>query len=513
MTTPALNLVAAALRYGLDQTVFPCWIESQGAIRYANRAVAGLLGARDPVGLIGKPVTSFLERTAGAVDSDLPSLVAGLAPASGERAVLRGSGEPVPVEVIRTLVSFEGEAMILSSFRDLRAELKVAAELSDVENRLRRLVETDLIGVIDLDAERILAANDYFLGLIGRSRAELERGEVKWRELSAPESVAQNDEFVAQLRRSGDCVPFEREFCRPDGVRIPVALRCVQVVSTPAWRVTCVALDLTERKKRESLEAERRRLSTVGALASGLAHSLNSLLTIVIGNAGLLLEFGSVADIQGARELVTEIISTGHQAAALARGLLAYSGQGRFVVSHVDLSEVILEHVDSLEPALPPSCRLRAHLPDDLPKVFGDRKQLAFVVEALLANAVEAVASRNGGEILVETRLEEVLPGVLMSRLNEPLPGGLYCVITVRDNGVGMTAETLQRAFDPFFSTKGQGRGLGLAAVAGIVSAVQGAIQVQTEPGKGCRVDVYLPPDRSSDATGTTKSGAETRPK
>jgi PAS domain S-box-containing protein len=508
MSASALNLVAAALRYGLDQTVLPCWIERQGTIRYANAAIARLLGARDPADLIGRPAASFLERPAGAVESQPASLLAGLAPASGERAVLRGPDEPVPVEVIRSLVSFESEVMILCSFRDLREELKVAAALSDVENRLQRLVESNLIGVIELDTERILAANDYFLGLIGRSRAELERGELKWRELSAPESAPQDDEFIAQVHRSGDCVPFEKEFCRPDGVCVPVLMRCMHVAFTPHCSATCIVVDLTERKKRERLEAERRRLNTVGDLASGLAHSLNNLLTTVIGNAGLLLELGSVGDTQRTRELVMEIISTGDKAAALATRLLAYSGQGRFVVSHADLSEVIREQVDRLEPALPPSCRLRSRLPDDLPKVFGDRKQLAFVVEELLANAVEAVASRNGGEIVVEARLENVPPGFLTSRSNEPLPGGSYCIISVRDNGVGMTAETLARAFDPFFTTKLQGRGLGLAAVAGVVAAAHGAIQVQTEAGKGCRVDVYLPPARSSVAGSNAETGS-----
>ena len=244
------------------------------------------------------------------------------------------------------------------------------ADFRDTKGRLQHPVESNLMGVIEFDAERILVADDYFLGLVGRSRAELERGELKWRALSAPDSAPQDDEF-AQLLHSGNCVSVEKEFRRPDGIRVTVLLRCVQVVATPDWRATGIVVDLTEHKQRESVEAERRRLETVRTLAAGLAHSLNNLLTTVIGNAGLLLEFRSVADTQRLRELVTEIIFTGDQASGLAARLLAYSGQGRFLVSRADLGQLIREQVNRVEAALPPSCRFRAQLPDDLPSPLG----------------------------------------------------------------------------------------------------------------------------------------------
>lgn len=494
MNGSALNLVAAAVRYGLDQTATPCWIEHEGRIRYANRALAELLALREPAELVGKRAADLIDRPAGGMESRAAALVAGLMPASGEQAVLRGAGEPLHVEVSRTLVSYESEVMVLCSFRDTRKEHKIAAELRELESRFRRLVDSNLMGVIEFDAERILAANDYFLAMAGRSRAELERGELRWRELSAPGSGSKDEESLSQMLRAGDCVGIEMELCRPDGVRVPVLLRCAQVVRSQDYRAICFVVDLSDRKKQENVESERLRLDTVGVLASGLAHSLNNLLTTIMGNASLLLEYESVGASLRTRDLVSEIIATGEQAASLATRLLAYSGQGKFAVARTDLSELIRAQVERMEPSLPPTCRLRSRLPENLPQVFGDPKQLASVVEALISNAVEAVATRNDGDILVEAWLEDVKAGTLVSRSGEPLPGGQYCVVSVRDNGVGMDENTLARAFDPFFSTKFQGRGLGLASVAGIVGAAQGAIQVHTAPGKGCRVRVYLPP-------------------
>ena len=149
-----------------------------------------------------------------------------------------------------------------------------------------------------------------------------------------------------------------------------------------------------------------------------------------------------------------------------------------------------------MQPKLPANVQLKLDIAEDLPHVTGDPRQLAFVVEAVLTNAVEALGSPAGGDILIQTRMERVEPGALTSRSGEFLPGGEYCLLRVVDDGVGMDANALARAFDPFFTTKFQGRGLGLAAVAGIVGASRGVVRIASEPGKGSDVRIYLPPER-----------------
>ena len=176
--------------------------------------------------------------------------------------------------------------------------------------------------------------------------------------------------------------------------------------------------------------------------------------------------------------------------------MLAYSGQGRFIVSFPDLGALIRQQIDALQTKLPANVQLKPEIAEDLPRVTGDPRQLAFVVDAVLTNAIEAIGNRAGGEILIQTRMERVGAGTLTSRSGEPLPGGDYCLLRVVDNGAGMDANALAHAFDPFFSTKFQGRGLGLAAVAGIVGGARGAIRISSEPGKGSDVRIYLPPER-----------------
>jgi two-component system cell cycle sensor histidine kinase/response regulator CckA len=495
MGASALQLTGAALRYALDHVPTACWIERRGTIRYANPALVTFVGARDRDAIVDRPSAYLLEHTSGWPEIEPETILAGLAPASGE-ATLRRAGGRVPVQVTRTLVAFEGEVMLLNAVCDISTERSLRAALRDLDRRHRQLVDSDLIGIIEIDAEKILTANDSFLRMVGRSREELSRGELKWREMTPPESRPIDDEIIAQMASAGDCVPIEKEFYRSDGTRVAVLLRCLTVAGGPDWRATCVVVDLSARRKAEALEAERLRFESVGMLAAGVAHLLNNLLTAIIGNAALLLEDEAAISSRRARDLVHDIVAAGQEGANLAAQLLAYSGQGRVIVSSPDCATLIQQQVEALRPKLPANVQLKLELAENLPHVTGDPRQLAFVVEAVLTNAIEAV-SPAGGEILIQSRLERVAPGTLTSRSGEPLPEGEYCLLRIVDNGVGMDAYALVHAFDPFFTTKFQGRGLGLAAVAGIIGASRGAVRIASEPGKGSDVRIYLPPEAS----------------
>jgi PAS domain S-box-containing protein len=492
MSAAALNLVGAALRYALEQSTVPCWVETAGKTRFVNRALAALVGAHDAAEIVGAPTADLLGRTPGAVDVQPETLLAGLAPAA-EEAELKFRGKRISVEITRTVITFDGELMVLCVLRDVSPQRDLQAALREAEERLRQLLDSNLIGIIEIDGERILSANDYFLKMVGRSREQLEGGDLQWREMTPPECAADDEEFVAHILRSGDCVPVEKEFVRADGTRVPVLLRCAKVAQAADWRALCFVIDLTDRKKVEEFTAERLRFESVGMLAAGIAHSFNNLLTTVVGNAGLLLEQKMIAESPRHRDLVNEIIATGEQAAALASQLLAYSGQGRFVVSSANLRELIGNQLDRTRALQPPNLRLTSEIADDVLRVVGDPRQLTFLVEALIANAFEAVAGVPNGEVFVGASIENVSPGVLSTRSGTPLPGGDYCLLRVRDNGPGMSTTTLARCFEPFFSTRFQGRGLGLAAVDGIVKASRGAVRVITAPGKGCEFQVFLP--------------------
>ncbi|GAC1341743.1 MAG: PAS domain S-box protein [Myxococcales bacterium] len=262
-----------------------------------------------------------------------------------------------------------------------------------------------------------------------------------------------------------------------------------------------VAVDVTERV-RASEERERLRerlqqiqkLESLGVLAGGIAHDFNNLLAGILGNAAAA--FAELPEGSEGRAALSDVIVGARRATDLTRQMLAYAGRTSSHPQPLDLSE----QVRNLLPALQPGARDRLvlRLEGALPPVKGDPDQLRQVLLALFANAREALGAK-GGTISFSTRLVEVgLPGGEDFAGGAVLPQGWYAQLEISDDGAGMDAPTRARAFDPFFSTKFAGRGLGLAAVLGIVRAHRGAIRVRSAPGAGTTVEVLLP--TSSDA-------------
>jgi len=256
--------------------------------------------------------------------------------------------------------------------------------------------------------------------------------------------------------------------------------------------------DITERKRleeeRAALEQQLRqaqKLESLGVLAGGIAHDFNNILMAIIGNAELgLMRLGPGGPVGGNLE---QIVKAATRAADLAKQMLAYSGKGKFNVKSVDLNEVLGEMHHLLEGSLSGSVVLELNLQETLPAVEADVTQLRQVVMSLFSNACEAIGAA-GGVIAVATGVLECTRDDLKGAwLDEQIPEGSYVCLELSDSGCGMDAATLARIFDPFFSTKFTGRGLGLAAVLGIVRGHQGAIKVSSEPGRGSVFRVLLP--------------------
>jgi PAS domain S-box-containing protein len=248
--------------------------------------------------------------------------------------------------------------------------------------------------------------------------------------------------------------------------------------------------DITERKKAEERLWQAQKLESIGLLAAGVAHDFNNLLVGVIGNASIaqqLLPLG-----HDAVELLQSVLSSGEQLAHLTRQMLAYSGKGRFVVEPLKLSDLIPEMSSLIEPSISKKIALQFELERDLPLVEVDRGQMQQVFMNLVLNAAEAIGS-DAGLISVKTGLQFVDQAYIRRNPGaaELHPGNYVC-LEVRDTGCGMDEATKARIFDPFFTTKFTGRGLGLAAVAGIVRGHKGAITVGSAPGKGSRFTVLI---------------------
>jgi PAS domain S-box-containing protein len=249
----------------------------------------------------------------------------------------------------------------------------------------------------------------------------------------------------------------------------------------------------------EASEAQSRhvqKLESIGVLAGGIAHDFNNLLHVVLGNADIALS--QLPAGAQAREPIEEVVRATLRAADLTRQLLAYSGRGAFVIRHLDLSSEVREMATLLRTAISKRAVLAWELAEDLPAVSADPTQIRQIVMNLITNASDALGEE-GGSITLRTGVA-TKDELQHDRFNEPRPGdetearcSAYVYLEIADTGAGMTPDTLNRIFDPFFSTKFSGRGLGLAAVMGIVRAHKGLIRIRTAPDEGTSFRVLFP--------------------
>jgi len=263
-------------------------------------------------------------------------------------------------------------------------------------------------------------------------------------------------------------------------------------------RTLGVARDISARvfaeEQRRDLEERVQRsqkLESLGILAGGIAHDFNNLLTPILGNAGLALM--DLPEGSPVRRRIEMIRKAADRAAALTGQMLSFVGQGGFLALRLDVSKAVRDVALLLDSSTGHAGSIVYELAAELPEVEADPTQLGQVVMNLVSNAAESL-SPSEGRIVVRTRLVEA-DRALLDRcyLGEQLPAGDYVCVEVSDNGAGMDEQTRSRIFDPFFTTKFTGRGLGLAAVLGIVRAHHGAVEIESELAVGSRFRVLLP--------------------
>lgn len=280
---------------------------------------------------------------------------------------------------------------------------------------------------------------------------------------------------------------------RADGAAIPV--HCVaapirdgdgQITGgLVAWR------DVSQWKALEEQLRQTAKLESLGVLAGGIAHDFNNLLTGVLGNASLLEEM--LPEQSPEWKCAVQVSVAAQRAAKLTQQMLAYSGKGRFVVERIDVSSFIYETAALMQASIPKHVEFRLQLTEGLPLIEADASQLQQVVMNLLINGAEAIGPE-GGRLTVITRTERLDENAISTlTFQSDITPGEFVEIEVQDSGCGMDENTLARVFDPFFTTKFTGRGLGLAAVQGIVRGHKGAIKVYSAPGVGTTFRVLLP--------------------
>ncbi|WP_236018834.1 ATP-binding protein [Geomonas propionica] len=259
-----------------------------------------------------------------------------------------------------------------------------------------------------------------------------------------------------------------------------------------------IAVDMTERKRLEQekrlIEAQMlhvQKLESLGVLAGGIAHDFNNILMVVLGNADLALL--RVPPDSPACENLAQIEQAASRAADLARQMLAYSGKGNFVIEKLDLNRVVQDMGPMLEVSISKKALLRYNFAPEVPAISGDVTQLRQVILNLVINASEAMEEGTGFISISTRRMQCDRSYLSESWIDDRLPEGCYVVLEVSDTGCGIEREVIPKIFDPFFTTKFTGRGLGMAAVLGIVRAHKGAIKVYSEKGRGSSFRLLLP--------------------
>ncbi len=485
--------------------------DSQGIIRYVNEFGLRFFGYSRQE-LLGQRILKLVPEIEGSSGRDHSVFVKNILKHPEQHPFvldknIRKDGKLVWVSwTNKAIVDERGDVQeILAIGNDVTAQKEAEAALRLSEERFRTLnrsmIQPMAFHEIICDASgnpidyRFLDVNPAFEKLLGKTAADIVGKTVL--DIS-PDTEAHWIETYGKVALSGEPLHFENY---SQGLERHLDI----VVFSPArGQFAVIITDISERVR---MREEKRRfeeqifhaqkLESLGILAGGIAHDFNNILMSVLGNADLALR--RIAPESPAMDNIRQIEQAAGRAADLARQMLAYSGKGHFVVETLNLDKLIQEMTHILQVSISKQAVIRFNFHPNLPAVEGDATQLRQVIMNLVINSSEAIGERSG-VIAISTGAMDCDRDYLKSTfLNEDLAEGMYVFIEVADTGCGMDKHTLNHLFDPFFSTKFTGRGLGMAAVLGIVRGHKGAIKVYSEQGKGSTFKVLFPASTRSE--------------
>ena len=368
---------------------------------------------------------------------------------------------------------------------------QLTAALRDREERYRQLfeAESDAIVMVNLDTSRIIDANGAAIRLYGYSRKEFLR-------LSPADMSGEPGQTQQAIVDHTTVVPL-RWHRKSDGTAFPVEISGSYFESQGKKFHVAAIRDLTESKRAEAEHQElqrkmqeSQRLESLGVLAGGIAHDFNNILSGIYGFTALARR--SAGDNVELVQHLDEVARAGRRAAELVRQILAFSRAGEAVVTRVSMHQIVTEAAGLLRATVPSTITFETDLAPDLPAVNGNATQLHQIVMNLGTNAWQAMREHPGR---LTVRLEACEVDEALARVLTGVSPGRFVRLIVSDTGSGMDAATQKRAFEPFFTTKpvGQGTGLGLSVVHGVVRHHQGAIRLLSEVGRGTTFEIYLP--------------------
>ena len=388
---------------------------------------------------------------------------------------------------------------IVALVQDVTEQKRSEQAQRDSEERFRRMVEIAAEGIWIVDTKgKTSFVNDRMAAILGYSKEEM-LGRI-YLDFLDPEERDRARAACQAERVSKIANPAPQEFCfrHKDGSIVWLDITATPMVdNNGSAGVMALCTDVTERKKNEQQLRQAQKLESLGILAGGVAHDFNNLLTGIMGNASLVLD--AMEPGNRSRVMLQNVITASERAAQLTRQLLTYAGKDQGKLKPLDVGAAARELVPLLSASIPKMVQLSLELENCAPLVKADPGQLQQVMMNLVINAAESIPERTPGEVKVAVGCRCLAPQdyrdavVPIETRNRE-----YVSFTVTDNGRGMDAVTQARIFDPFFSTKFHGRGLGLSAVLGIVKGHGGTLTVRTAAEKGSVFTVFLPASRAA---------------
>jgi len=465
---------------------------------------------------IGQPFSRFIpaqdreDHRQGSQDSHRAETVGGATLLNemhfdlGKNYGLRTSGEKFPLEASISQVTVAGERLYTVILRDISQRKQAEEELREKEERFRSLVKHAAVGIVQVRVDgQFLEVNPAMCMMLGYSETELLAMTPEW--ITHPDDRARDRSLVESLQSGEhDSYEIEKRYLHRNGATIWGSLTTSIVKDfsgRPLYRVSIVQ-NITQRKRSEAELQQVQKMEAIGQLAGGVAHDFNNLLSVILGYSELALAGLTENDPNFAR--IQEIKKSAIMGATLTKQLLAFSRKQTIVIKVVDLKQIVATVEPMLRRLLKSDVEIVVHFPKEPCMVKADPSQLNQILINLAVNAGDAM--EQGGTLTIDVRTVELIEETLPDASMKPGP---YEMLTVSDTGRGIDDETLLHIFEPFFTTKpvGEGTGLGLATVYGIVKQTGGAVLVSSQLGAGSVFKVYLP--QSSD--GMAPAGAVSR--
>ncbi len=411
---------------------------------------------------------------------------------------LRKNGEVFLKEVRLNEVVYFGQKAIIAVAQDITERRESEKQLKRSEQRFRTLIENSPIAISMSRNEKIILVNNAYLKLFGYT----DKQELIGAEFNEQLAISERKKILKQNKNREKSKEISNSYetigLRKDGSTFPFQanVSVINLAKGPATLAYISNISDIKKAEEERLNLERQilhtqKLESLGVLAGGIAHDFNNLLTGILGNTGLAMMHSE--GNSPVRTNLFKIEDIASRAAELCNQMLAYSGKGKFVIQPIDLNEIIHEMALLLNVSIPKKVILETSLESKIPSTEADVTQVRQIIMNLITNAADAIGTKTG--VITVKSYSKYLSGVeLKSNYieNDPEEGN-YTILEVSDSGCGMKEETLNKLFDPFYTTKFTGRGLGLAAVLGIVRGHKGTLMIDSTYGAGTTVKIALP--------------------